>query len=59
MLEVRTSQSNLHIFLLLTGQAFDNHAPDANRSHGFYWAQRWLAREILGASWLDWLGNAA
>jgi len=63
MLTVETTESNLHIFLLLTGHAFENGARsatvDANRSHGFYWAQRWLARQILGASWIDWLSTAA
>jgi len=59
MVEVFTTADNLHIFLSLTGHAFDTHVPDANRTHGYYWAMRWLARQVLGEHWCNCLALVA
>lgn len=55
MLTVQTSQSNYLTFLSLTGHAFDQSSLDSGRAHGFYWSMRWLARQILGNDWMNWL----
>jgi len=55
MIEVKTTTTNLHVFLSLTGHAFDQTTPDSDRSHGFYWSMRWLARQVIGQTWMDWL----
>jgi len=57
MIEVRTSDSSYRIFLILMGHAFENSTTDVNPSHGFYWAMRWLARQVLGPAWIEWLGQ--
>ena len=59
MITVKTTLPNLHTFLSLTGHAFDEHATDIDRAHGFYWAMRWLARQVLGRTWMNWLGEEA
>lgn len=55
MLIVKTTEHQLHLFLILTGVAFERSQYDPNRSHSFYWAMRWLARQVLGTSWVLWL----
>lgn len=55
MIEVETSRASYELFLALTGHAFDSNSTDANRDHGFYWAMRWLATQILGKSWMLWV----
>jgi len=58
MLTIRTNRNCLHVFLSLTGNAFDSrNVFDANRSHGFYWAMRWLARQVIGANWMLWVSQ--
>lgn len=54
MLEIKTTRGNYMCCLALIGHAFENNSPDVYRSHGFYWAMRWLARQILGENWLLW-----
>ena len=54
MIEITVDQNSYEIFLTLTGHAFENNSPDANRSHGFYWAMRWLGRRVLGPQWMLW-----
>ncbi len=57
MIEVKTTTDNLHVFLALTGYAFETHSVDTNRAHGFYWSMRWLARQVLGPTWMRWLSE--
>lgn len=63
MIEVKTTQASLHVFLSLTGNAFmASREPGCNEDYpqSFYWAMRWLAREVLGTSWWNWtsqIGN--
>lgn len=54
MLEVKANRENYRLFLLLTGIAFEKSIYDKKRSHSFYWAMRWLARQIIGETWLLW-----
>lgn len=58
MIEVRTGQTSYEIFLALTGHAFSEDGVDPLRAHGFYWAMRWLSRQVLGETWLGWNAQA-
>jgi hypothetical protein len=57
MLEIKTTTTNMRIFLSLTGHAFDEHSTDKGRTRGFYWAMRWLARQVIGQTWMRWLSE--
>lgn len=57
MITITTSLNNYHLFLLLTGIAFEKSTYDPNRSHSFYWAMRWLAKQVIGSTWMLWLNQ--
>lgn len=59
LIKIKTTECNLHVFLSLTGHAFteSKHGPDHECAHGFYWAMRWLARQVLGNAWVHWIAE--
>ena len=50
MITIETTTANLHVFLALTGHAFEENkgTRDLNCSHGFWWAWRWLQHQVRG-----------
>jgi hypothetical protein len=57
VLEIKVTQPNLIVFLSLTGHAFEEsrQITDPDCAHGFYWSMRWLARQVLGPAWMNWM----
>jgi hypothetical protein len=57
VIEIKVTEANLHVFLSLTGHAFEESrkGSDNDPAHGYYWAMRWLARQVLGSAWMNYL----